>query len=297
MAPLTSKERLERLAARQGGRLHHRQLSEAGLSRDTIRSWTRKRTLIPTVTKVYALGYVRTDHTALVWDALLYAGPGAGLTGACGAYDLGLLLYDPHEITVSTPWQRRSLPGVTVCTRRSTERAIHDDIPYVSMAELLLDLAAEANLPILRRALEALDYRRMLDMAAAHHVCGKGRTGSRLLKRALAHRLPELARTKSGLEVDFLLLLEAHHLPIPRVNEKLHGVEADMYWPQLKLVVELDGDGNHHSATQKRRDAVKDALLRSHGLTVIRFGDGDIHHDQAATLMTLAGQGLMRAAA
>jgi very-short-patch-repair endonuclease len=292
--PDTHRERIEALAARQGGRIARYQLTALGLPRGVVRTWERNRTLIATLPGVSALGYVRTDRTARAWDAILYAGPGAGLTGAGAAYELGLLLYEPGEVKVASPWHRRpSRPECTVLARRQFDREVHDGIPYVSIADLLLELAAEANVPILRRALETLDFRRMLDLAAAHHACGKGRRGSVLLTDALAHRLPELARTKSDLEVHFLLLLEALHLPIPRVNEKLHGVEPDMYWPQLRLVVELDGDGNHHSAAQKRRDARKDRLLRSRGLTVIRLTHHDVHHDQAATLMTLAGQGLM----
>ena len=89
--------------------------------------------------------------------------------------------------------------------------------------------------------------------------------------RALRVHLPELARTRSELEVEFLLLCERYELPMPLMNRTIHGVEADAWWPDFKLVVELDGDANHRKPAQRSRDRRKEVVLREHGLTVVRY--------------------------
>ena len=66
-------------------------------------------------------------------------------------------------------------------------------------------------------------------------------------------------------------------MPLPVVNEWLHGVLVDAYWPAHKVVVELDGGDNHSSPAQRRRDKANDLLLRSHGLVVVRY-DWDLLH-------------------
>jgi very-short-patch-repair endonuclease len=286
----------EQLAERQGGRLAHEQLTHLGLSRGVIRSWIRSRRLIPTLPRVYALGYLRTDRVARIWDAILYAGPGAYLTGASGAYDLGLLFYAPRAITVATPRRPKLLtpPGIVVLAQRGPQREVRDGIPYAPIPLLLLEMANEGDVPALRRALEVLDYRRMLDLIALAEVLGSGRRGSALLRRAMTYRLPQLAHTKSPLEVDFLLLLEARRLVIPKVNTKVHGIEADMYWPELGLIVELDGDGNHGTPAQQRRDARNTDHWRAHGLTVVRLTHADVHQRAEVTLTGLAAHGVAR---
>ena len=125
----------------------------------------------------------------------------------------------------------------------------------------------------MRRALAQLEYDDIFRPDELHKACGPGRPGSAALKQALHKHLPELAHTKSELEIDFLLLCERYKLPMPLVNRKLHGVEPDMWWPEFNLVAELDGDRNHRSPTQRARDRRKEVVLRQHGLTVVRYDD------------------------
>ena len=61
------------------------------------------------------------------------------------------------------------------------------------------------------------------------------------------------------------------------MNERLHGVLVDAYWPDHGVVVELDGGDNHSSPAQRKRDKANDLLLRSHGLVVVRY-DWDLVH-------------------
>jgi very-short-patch-repair endonuclease len=49
------------------------------------------------------------------------------------------------------------------------------------------------------------------------------------------------------------------------------GFEVDAYWPQAKLVVELDGYAFHRSPDAFERDRARDVALTLAGLRVIRL--------------------------
>ena len=55
------------------------------------------------------------------------------------------------------------------------------------------------------------------------------------------------------------------------VNSEVEGIEVDQFWPQWRLVVEVDGPG-HRRARAKRVDAAKEAVLRAAGYDVVRVG-------------------------
>jgi hypothetical protein len=60
---------------------------------------------------------------------------------------------------------------------------------------------------------------------------------------------------------------------------RVHGVQVDAHYVEQRLVVELDGGGNHHSPAQMRRDHRNDLVLRGHGLRVNRYSR-DLVHDE-----------------
>jgi very-short-patch-repair endonuclease len=110
----------------------------------------------------------------------------------------------------------------------------------------------------------------------------------------LARHLPQLAHANGDLKVAFLRFLEAHQLALPRCNVRLHGILVDAYWPELGLVIELDGKGNHGTGAQRRRDARKSATLRAHGLSVLRLDWHDLHTRADVTLAKLTRAGVQR---
>ena len=50
---------------------------------------------------------------------------------------------------------------------------------------------------------------------------------------------------------------------------------VDFYCAKVKLIVELDG-GGHYTPEQQNKDAIRTAILESHGLKVLRFCNLDI---------------------
>jgi len=58
---------------------------------------------------------------------------------------------------------------------------------------------------------------------------------------------------------------------------------ADFYCPELKLVVELDGEV-HTDPRQAVHDENRDSYLRSIGCTILRFPNREIFEDREAVL-------------
>jgi very-short-patch-repair endonuclease len=61
-------------------------------------------------------------------------------------------------------------------------------------------------------------------------------------------------------------------VPEPLVNTHVEDIEVDFHWPDLKLVLEIDGDGHGRPST-RREDALKERILRAAGYEVLRVSD------------------------
>lgn len=279
----TSKVRVAELAARQFGQVTWAQLRAIGVAPATIRWWTGTGYLLPMGARVYAVGHLPADEPSRLFSLILFAGPGAALSHGTAAHWRGWLRYPVRAVHISTPRHIRArFPSVVFHGQRDTERQLVTGIPCTTLTQTLLDLAAAEPPKLVRRSLAQLDYERKLDPDAIRAACGRGRRGSAPLLQALSDYMPELARARSELEDDFLYLCQRFAIPLPEVNASLDGLEPDCYWPELRLVVELDGEGNHGTPPQRNRDQRKDLKLRARGLTVVRYTWDQVTHDAAA---------------
>jgi very-short-patch-repair endonuclease len=280
MPTLRDKVRVGALAARQFGRISRAQLQELDIANGTVAGWLADGYLFRELPHVYAVGSpARTAESDLA-AALLYAGPGAALSHATAAWWLGLLDERPRQIHISTPRSRRSMPGIRVYARRERARVLHRGLAATCLAQTFVDLAATEPLRTLRKALANAEYQKVLDVGAVEQALGRGTRGATKLRAALKRHQPRLALTKSQLEVMLIEICEEERIPLPKTNHKLAGWEADAYWPEAKLVVELDGHGNHHTPAQRKRDRKKEMALRAIGLTVIRYEEDQLKERQ-----------------
>jgi hypothetical protein len=221
--------------------------------------------------RIYAVGHAATSQETRLFEAVLYAGPDATLSHGTAAWWRGLLNWPVRTTHISTPRQIRSPKGITIHGRRTPEHETVNGLPVTTIGRTMLDLAATEPARLVRRALAQLDFTGEFDPVDLRRTAGCGRPGSAALTRALSTHMPELAKTRSELEVDFLLLCERYRMPMPLMNRMIHGVEVDAWWPDFNLVVELDGDGNHRKPAQRSKDRRKEVILREHGLTVLRY--------------------------
>lgn len=273
MATQREKEQLAYVAGRQHGRVSRAQLGALGLANGTVAGWIEAGYLRRVLPKVYAVGHDAPSHEADLVAAVLYAGPGAVLSHASAAHHRELIKYAPQAIHVSTPRSKmRSLPGVVkVHAERACVRGVHRGIPTTTTPQTLLDLAATADRKVLARALATLDYRKELDVEAIERACGKGRRGSKALRAALETHQPQIAYANGELEAQFFEHCVNWQLPLPQLNVRVHGQLVDAYWPEQRLVVELDGYANHSSRAQLHKDHQRDLKLRAAGIRVVRY--------------------------
>jgi very-short-patch-repair endonuclease len=72
-----------------------------------------------------------------------------------------------------------------------------------------------------------------------------------------------------------------------RRQHQFHNYICDFYCDRAKLVVECDGS-SHETVDGIDRDAKRDAILRAHGLTILRFSNARILNDSIAVLGEIA---------
>jgi hypothetical protein len=289
-----AKVRVAQLAARQFGRVTRAQLRQLGVRDTTIHDWTAAGHLFPRLPGVHAVGHAGRTVASDLFEAVLYAGPGAMLSHRTAAWWWGLLHHPSPLIHVSTPRRRRAPRGVVIHNQRALIRAEHHGMPVTTREQTVFDLAASCvDEPVLTRvALATLDFRGCYDPGALLALCRPGRPGSAALRLAIVHFDPRFAHTRSDFERDWIVYCERTGTPKPDdMNIEIHGIPCDNVYFGARLIVELDGVDNHHSPAQIRRDRRNDRILRSFGWLVLRYAWPDVeadplgvHADVVATL-------------
>lgn len=278
MTNQNAKARVAKMAGRQFGRITWAQMQECGLSNATIHDWCEQGYLYRVLPKVYAVGHRAKTTEGDLAAALLYAGPDATLSHATAAWWVGLTVSRPYMIHVSTPRRCRSIPGIRVHQRRSLDRDWHKGLPVTEFPQTLLDYATMATLTNVRLALARADFDGGLNLTAIEAALGRGCKGAAKLRKALRRHQPMLAKARSGLEVAFFELCESGGLTLPELNEEVAGWPVDALFRRERIVVELDGPGNHRSPAQIRRDRQKEFDVRAAGLLVVRYSDDQMEN-------------------
>jgi hypothetical protein len=232
---------------------------------------------------VYAVGHAGRSEESDLFSAVLYAGPGAALTGITAGLWRGLVKWRTQDaIEVSTSRRCRSLAAddelnrlrrqIVVRDRRDLGRATYHGIPTVPREQIVLDIAASTgDLQLVRFVLSQLDFMRCLNVPALQRLRGRGIPGSVLLGQALASHQPLLARARSKFEIKLIYVCELTGIPLPEVNEKIGEITPDALWRDEMVVVGCDGKGNHGTWAQRQRDLNDDRILRGLGFFPIRY--------------------------
>jgi hypothetical protein len=277
-----AKVRVARLAAGQFGRVTHRQLKRLGVSNSTASDWKRAGYLHPRLRGVHAVGHPGCTVATELFEAVLYAGPGAMLSHTTAAWWRGLIDHPSPLTHVSTPRRRVSPRGIMIHGRRPLTRTMHKGIPVTTPEQTVFDLATYCiDDPVLARvALAQLDFEGRYDPVALLALCRRGIAGCERLRAAIAEFDPRFAATRSRFERDWIVYCERTDTPKPdAINVLVHGIRSDnVYFPE-RLIVELDGYGNHHTPAQVQRDRRNDRILRDHHWLVHRYSWADIEKD------------------
>ena len=115
-----------------------------------------------------------------------------------------------------------------------------------------------------------------------------GRHGIKPLTNGLQQLRDDTPWTQSKLERDFLDLIKKAGLPTPKTNQFVEGILVDAYWPQHRLVVEVDGWTTHKTKRRFEDDRQRDVRLQIAGYRVARFTRDRIMHHPAEVARDLS---------
>lgn len=264
-----------RLADRQHGVVTRPQLLAIGLSDGSLEYRLRDHRLVRLHAGVYAVGHRAIRPSGRLLAAVLACGPTAVLSHKSAGALWELLVTDQQRIDVTVPGTSRTAQaGIRV----HRTRRLHPDetttiggIPITSVARTIIDLAGVQSHSQRQRTVEQAERNGCLNVLALQIQIDRrpNERGAKHLRRLLSDYVGA-PPTRSELERRFLDLVSQAGLPRPLINHKVAGLEVDFFWPQWRLVVELDGRAYHSDSRTFERDRTRDARLQRAGCRVLR---------------------------
>lgn len=295
-------ERLAAVAARQHGVVARRQLRTLGYSPREIRSLVERGHLHRLYRGVYAVGHRRLTVRGRWMAAVLACGPRAVLSHRAASALWDLRPIPSGSIDVTVPGRsRKGQGGIRIHNVRrlhDDDRTVHDGIPVTALHRTLLDYAEVAHFQQLRHAVDAAERRDRLDGRELERLYerGRGRRGLKHLKAAVAKLKGSAPWTQSELERQFLAMIREAGLPEPRTNVFVEGFLVDLWWPESRLVVEIDSYGFHKDRRKFESDRLQDTKLQLAGCRTIRVTQDRIE-DEPRQLLADVIRGLSAAPA
>jgi uncharacterized protein DUF559 len=268
------------LAGRQFNRISRQQLIDLGLSRKAIAHRVATKRLVAVEQAVFAVAPAMEDEWGR-WMAATLTAPGSVLSHMSAAAAWGLLSMPRQVECVTRPGSggpRRH--GGVLAFRSSTldgDVVTNREVPITSVPRTLLDLARTVGDRALARALREAVRLELTTLAMLGDRLGqyRGRRGAGRLALTVARYagLP-LERARSGAEIRALELLRGANRPLPRLNARIAGEEADLSWPTIKLIIEVDGGPFHLDVGE---DARKERIWKRAGWSVRRISSDDVY--------------------
>jgi very-short-patch-repair endonuclease len=143
-------------------------------------------------------------------------------------------------------------------------------LPLTAPARTLFELAATGYRD-LERAFGDAHAQRLVTAREIEDLLERAgpRAGTRALRTLQSDNASGFTRSKA--ERILRGLLRSANLPLPRFNARVAGYEVDAFWPEHRLVIEVDGYAYHGHRAQFERDRRKDLALTAAGYRVIRL--------------------------
>jgi len=274
------------LAARQEGIVARWQLLDAGWTDAKVRWASRRWSSVHD--GVWSTGHSTLSDEQLRWAARLTTRDSVISHASGGAY---FGYYDePRSFTVVTrpgTGGRERCAGLLVChsTLLIGDVVQEPGRPRVTSAtRTLLDLMGTIDFDDKRRRV-VRDALRVgaVNPVAIEVICRRhrGRRGvARLRTYADEYAHLPATHTRSDAEVLGLAAIDGASVKRPEINRVVAGFEADLIWPDERVIVELDGPSFHFDS----EDAKRDATWRRAGWAVYRVSTNVVYNDPARFL-------------
>lgn len=258
------------LAIEQHGNITRSQLLAVGLNSRGITDRVKSGRLFRVHRGVYAVGRPPTVPLERAAAAVLACGPHAVLShrSALVLWNIWKRWESPFEVTVIKGDPRPN--GIAVHRATLDRRDITKQlgIPVTSPARTLLDCAPAMTANALARALTEARHARILfpdDLTQALDSY-TNHPGARKLKEAV-----QGPSVRSDWEHDFAKFCAQRGLPTPQMNAKVCGLEVDAFFPEAKLIVELDSWEHHGDRRAFENDRERDAITTAAGHVTVRM--------------------------
>jgi hypothetical protein len=286
-----------KLLKRQRGIIASWQAGRAGLSAERIRVLIRAGRWQPVGYGVYAAFTGVLPSNAILWAAVLRAGPQAVLSHQTAGLLYGIVAADDvsRKIHVTVPHEQRPRPvaGLVIHRSRRFWQVADPDFlpPRTQIEETVLDLAEGAT-----------SFDDVVALLA--RTCQRRATTPFRLATALERRQRMRWRTEiilalqdvadgvnSVLELHYLHDVErAHGLPAserqaPGTVDQ-HKVFRDVRYSRYRVLVELDGKASHPDE-QRWKDKHRDNAAAVDGWISLRYSWADVHERACQTSLQI----------
>jgi hypothetical protein len=277
-------DRCQRLLRLQRGVIASWQADRAGISPARMRTLVRTGRWQQLWLGVYAAFTGEPSRDAVLWSAVLRAGPQAILSHETAAELYGILDRREKLIHVTVPQPQHVLPVTGLVIHRSS-RALETRAPGLLPPRTL---AEETVLDLAQAATSFDDV-----VALLARSCQRRLTTPFLLSESVRMRAKTRWRTEidlalrdvadgvhSVLEHRYLRDVErAHGLPTAKRQaggmQHGHAIHRDARYGRYGVVVELDGKASHPDE-QRWRDKHRDNAAAADGLVTLRYGWADV---------------------
>lgn len=285
------------IADQQFGVIALWQVVALGLSESAVRDRVAQGRLHLIHRGVYAVGRKRMTRAGRWAAAALACGRTAVLADITAAHQLSISAWSTSAVHVLVPGRRcRQRDGIvahTCSVIHPEEVTIHDGLPCTSWARTVLDLAATRPPRVVEKVLDRAETERLFDLRELERAITRSRrpNGKRVLQAILDSY--EIGQDIPRNEREELMrsVCVAHGLPLPRINFKMKlgrtWIEADFYWPEYGLVVEVDGWGTHGTRKGFKSDRARDRnLFINSELELLRFDASELLGGGGAAVAT-----------
>jgi hypothetical protein len=288
--PVALDELIPLLAELQYGVVARWQLTLLGYGKNGIQERIASGILKPLHAGVYAVGHTKLTRNGYFLAAVLAFGPGAVLSHRTAGVHWGIFASRQRKADVTT---HVSAQRNTTRIKAHRTRVLHeedwtitDGIAVTSVARTILDLAAILSPDRLLDVIDDAVRAELFDLHALERAIARTpyRRGVRKLKALLAdyRGAPDL---RSKFERRFRHRLRATPgLPEALYGEKIAGHLADVYFPQFKLVIELDSRGYHLTPRAFESDPVRDAARLKEHIDTLRVTDTRFYKEPDAVI-------------
>ena len=254
--------------------------------------------LRPRVRGVYVVDHAPDGELTRETEALLTCPFGALLAGvSCAAawsFIPWRLARGPVELTIAGDHRCR-YPGITLHRTGTLDAKLdvrmHKRLPMVSPARALVEIMGAVTPRQLERGLDDALNSNVVRMSQVRETLmriGRFSKGARVLNALLVEREDGSGLSRSDGEIAMWEALVASGLPRPVRNYQLIDYEVDFYWPELKVIVEVDSYRWHLNKASFDSDRAKDAALEARGYTVLRFTAKQIEDEPLAVIARIA---------